>query len=95
MVAKRSRKCHARSAKMAANKWLGLPIGPIGQIFADIDPIDMLLVVPLVCKDWGRVLCQIIFLKENNSLDLSHFVTDLPGAFCLNPEMRILGQRNW
>lgn len=70
MVVKRSRNYHARSGKMVADKWLGLPIGPLGQIFANLNPIDMLLVVPLVCKDWGQILCGIIFSKENkNSLD--------------------------
>lgn len=67
MVAKRSRNGLAKSAKMAVDKWLDLPSDPLFKIFTKLNPIDMLLVVPLVCKNWGRILCEMLFYDNNNN----------------------------
>ncbi|KAK1375144.1 hypothetical protein POM88_031337 [Heracleum sosnowskyi] len=63
-----SRNGQSKSAKMVVDRWLDLPTGPLGQIFTYLNPVDMLLVVPFVCKYWGRILCEIIFFKKNSNL---------------------------
>lgn len=68
MATKRIRNGVTKSAKMAVNKWLDLPSGPLSKIFSYLSLIDMLLVVPLVCKYWGRILCEIFFFNESNKL---------------------------
>ncbi|KAK1358773.1 hypothetical protein POM88_043247 [Heracleum sosnowskyi] len=53
------------SMEMDLNKWLDLPSCLFEKFFASLDPVDALLIIPLVCKDWGRILLKILFFKED------------------------------
>lgn len=66
----RNQEDHIESIKMGVNKWLDLPSCLFEKIFANLNPMDALLIIPLVCKDWGRLLLEILFFKENNHLNL-------------------------
>ncbi|XP_017232296.1 F-box/LRR-repeat protein At3g48880-like isoform X2 [Daucus carota subsp. sativus] len=59
-----------RSAEMAVDRWLDLPSGPLGQIFSKLNPIDAILVIPLVCKYWGQIFLKQVFRIQENSTDL-------------------------
>ncbi|KAL1829819.1 hypothetical protein ACET3Z_008231 [Daucus carota] len=59
-----------RSAEMAVDRWLDLPSGPLGQIFSKLNPVDAILVIPLVCKYWGQIFLKQVFCIQDNTTDL-------------------------
>ncbi|WOH09801.1 hypothetical protein DCAR_0729260 [Daucus carota subsp. sativus] len=62
----------AESRQMSFNRWLDLPSGIFEQIFFKLHLIEMLFIIPLVCKSWGYIILKAIFDKEDtNCLDLS------------------------
>lgn len=65
----RNEEDHAETMVMAENKWLDLPSCLFEKIFANLNPMDALLIIPLVCKDWGQIILEILFFKEKNYLD--------------------------
>ncbi|WOG89959.1 hypothetical protein DCAR_0209200 [Daucus carota subsp. sativus] len=88
--------CVRNSAEMVVDRWLDLPSGPLGQIFSKLNPIDVILVIPLVCKYWGQIfLKELFFLQEDGKcLDFSPLVKEpFYSYFCQSGDENVRAKR--